>query len=1106
MNSIYIWCHTSFHMGKKILFLFILIPFISFGQCLTCAKNFGSWTDDFVYDYKKSVDGIYFMGSGLINKYDFNCNLLWSKTLGANKMTSDDQGNIYVLTSYSGSIPVTINGLLFFPGLTLLKFDTNGNFIWSRSLGLGINYGMRDVYFNNGNLYVTGTFVQSITICNQITLSFTYNGDEKAFVAKLNLAGDLLDAKEFGTGRDTYAASEIDSNGNIYLSSFKRGPNAHSDLYKINSNLQLDWSVQISNDANGPAQSIYEPRYLHFNPINNKLYLWGHLRNNVTILGNLITGSMSGIQRSVLTEFNVQNGALERFKKINNISLNWGNYVNPMASAYMAEKNNDLYILTNFRNSLQFTSSTIVSSPGINGLNYDLVLFKVDLANFATSFVLKSFSNPNDAYGPSQDMAGPMFFINDSLYLSSTFESNPLTINGTVINNNSGNGDSDAMFYRYDLNGPNTTNAIDVNTTCLTEATNFNLSGSFDTINWDFADPASGSNSATINNPQHQFSAPGNYHVTATVTCGANTQTLFTDVVIDSKPTINAISPISECETIAGSGICSAFNTSTIQSQLIGIQQNTTVEYRNSNGIILPSPLPNPYTNATVGGDLITARVFFTNNPDCYVETTIQFNTLPRSLSPSMASPQKFCIQQNAILNDIVITGSNIKWYDAATAGNLLAGSTILQDGITYYASQTLIGCESLRVPVVIQIQNTATPTGTNQSFCATQNNTLNDVIANGTAIQWFNSLSSTLPLPASTLLTNNTTYYATQTVNGCESIGRLAVAISLIYTLNASNYATNVCDEDNDGNEDVVLSDFDNFMITPATGNIFSYYSAANAAENQIASEQIGVDRSLNIGLNSIYVRIDASSGCHQVVMLQLTLVSKPVITILDELVICEDTRRLIVTADTGFDSYAWSTGATSSSIIVTHPGNYWITVSQNHGLVVCTTTHNFTVDLSNAPTITSIDIIDWTDNQNNIIVNLSATSLGNYEYSIDGTTFQDSNVFSGLLSGQYIVTVKDKNGCGWDTKEVHLLNYAKFFTPNGDGYNDNWHVEFAEFEPNFEAKIFDRYGNLLKVLDNIGFWDGTVNGKLLPSDDYWFYVTRNDGKIYKGHFALKR
>jgi gliding motility-associated-like protein len=31
-------------------------------------------------------------------------------------------------------------------------------------------------------------------------------------------------------------------------------------------------------------------------------------------------------------------------------------------------------------------------------------------------------------------------------------------------------------------------------------------------------------------------------------------------------------------------------------------------------------------------------------------------------------------------------------------------------------------------------------------------------------------------------------------------------------------------------------------------------------------------------------------------------------------------------------------------------------------------------------------------------------------------------------------------------------------------------------------------------------------LNGHELPSTDYWFIVTRADGKVYKGHFTLKR
>ena len=40
----------------------------------------------------------------------------------------------------------------------------------------------------------------------------------------------------------------------------------------------------------------------------------------------------------------------------------------------------------------------------------------------------------------------------------------------------------------------------------------------------------------------------------------------------------------------------------------------------------------------------------------------------------------KFCIQENATINDINITGQNILWYDAQTGGNLLPINTVLQN------------------------------------------------------------------------------------------------------------------------------------------------------------------------------------------------------------------------------------------------------------------------------------------------------------------------------------------------------------------------------------------------------------------------------------------
>lgn len=378
-------------------------------------------------------------------------------------------------------------------------------------------------------------------------------------------------------------------------------------------------------------------------------------------------------------------------------------------------------------------------------------------------------------------------------------------------------------------------------------------------------------------------------------------------------------------------------------------------------------------------------------------------------------------------------------------------------------------------------------------------------MVVTGTAINWYATNSSTSILPLATIVDDATTYYATQTVSDRESVARLAITISLIYTLNAVDYSTSICDDGYDGSELITLSDYNSFLVNSVVGNSFTYYKTNSGAENLTASDEFTDVQTLVLGSNTFYVRIDSNNGCHQIVKMTITLISEPVISIKDEVILCEN-KSVTVNAGLGFSSYLWSTGASSPAISISQIGNYSVTVTQNHGSLVCSSTKNFTVILSNSPTVASIDIVDWTDNQNSITVNLSANSIGDYEYSIDGINFQNSNVFNGLPNGAYTVTVKDLNKCGIATKEVYLLNYPKFFTPNGDSYNDNWRIKFSQSESNFEVRIFDRYGKLIKIMNNQESWDGTYNGQLLPADDYWFYVTRNDKRIHKGHFAMIR
>lgn len=216
-------------------------------------------------------------------------------------------------------------------------------------------------------------------------------------------------------------------------------------------------------------------------------------------------------------------------------------------------------------------------------------------------------------------------------------------------------------------------------------------------------------------------------------------------------------------------------------------------------------------------------------------------------------------------------------------------------------------------------------------------------------------------------------------------------------------------------------------------------------------------------------------------------------------------DNKKIALIASNGFDGYLWSTGETTKIIYVTEPGVYSVIAKKNFGNSYCTKYTETEVSGSFKPSIKKIHTEDWTDNSNTITVIMD--KAGDYEYSIDGMNYQEYNIFTGLEPGVYKVYVKDINGCGQDIKEVVLLNYPNYFTPNGDGHHDKWHIKYSIKEPNLSVTIFDRYGKLITNFDSTSEgWDGTLNGIQLPSSDYWFVVKRQDGREHRGHFSMLR
>jgi gliding motility-associated-like protein len=199
---------------------------------------------------------------------------------------------------------------------------------------------------------------------------------------------------------------------------------------------------------------------------------------------------------------------------------------------------------------------------------------------------------------------------------------------------------------------------------------------------------------------------------------------------------------------------------------------------------------------------------------------------------------------------------------------------------------------------------------------------------------------------------------------------------------------------------------------------------------------------------------------------------------------------------------------GAVSNSYEVLIAGDYSvIATNKNTGCV----SQSVTASVVASFPATAISTTQTPAFAENATITITVTG-GNtvYEYQLDDGAFQSSNVFTNVSSGSHIIKVGDVNGCTNLSQNVFIIGYPKFFTPNGDGYNDSWNLNGLSDQPLAKIYIFDRYGKLIKQISSVGEgWDGTYTGQILPATDYWFTVEYSElatTKIFKSHFSLLR
>lgn len=132
-------------------------------------------------------------------------------------------------------------------------------------------------------------------------------------------------------------------------------------------------------------------------------------------------------------------------------------------------------------------------------------------------------------------------------------------------------------------------------------------------------------------------------------------------------------------------------------SQLLTVPlgSSNTYQWKKDGGIISAA------TTASYAATVSGSYTCVITNGSC--SSTTSATVLNTTKAPSASSSQN--IATGSTLNSIIISGPNIKWYSSLTSITPLSNTTVLVNGTTYYASQTVNGCEGPRLAIIIQDQ-----------------------------------------------------------------------------------------------------------------------------------------------------------------------------------------------------------------------------------------------------------------------------------------------------------------------------------------------------------------------------------------------------------------
>jgi gliding motility-associated-like protein len=619
------------------------------------------------------------------------------------------------------------------------------------------------------------------------------------------------------------------------------------------------------------------------------------------------------------------------------------------------------------------------------------------------------------------------------------------------------------------------------------------------------------------------LSASTDYYAVAVDANGCSSAADVASVTVDPSPT----APVAMNDTI-----CSG-STATLMATAGANQTLTWYSDASAN-------------NAVGTGNSFTTGLT-TQNSSYYVQATDASTGCSSALTAALvvvnvqplapaASPVSVCESNPVVLTATGSGTGNLVFYDnagtqlaslpmsAGSATQSFSAATLAAGSYLYTVVETQGACESNPTTIVATVKGLpSAPTVFNDSpVCEGET-----VFGQASAVQggsyfWTGPNSYAASTPTFSLsnitLAQAGTYDVVVTVDGCTSTpASTQVTVSDRPALSSATSNSPLCEGD-----DLSLT-----ALGSVAGTVIYDWTGPNGfVANTPNAGIVGVSELDNQGFYNV-VATDIASGCTSLPLSTLVMITSlpdAGMASSNSPVCVEDEVQLRV-EDVFGATYTW-TGPngfasndrtpTISNATTDATGAYSVTVTVGS----CSSVYETEVAVRDA---SSVDAgVDTT-----LILGtpyrLQATGAAFYSWSpaanLDNPSASNP-VFTAPAVGTYPLSVIGTTPGGCTAKDDVVLTVVRpsiedikivdLFTPNNDGINDTWRVDFlqdATVGP-YTLQIITRGG--LEVLNTQNYqndWDGTLNGQELPNGTYWYVIyLEQDDQIVKGAVTIKR